>query len=157
TLRYESLGSVSGLVAIEGRDVTAREPRALTVRGRQELHGRTVNLRFRYAVVDDPPRPLKVAFDRSVQGIPFDGFEDPALFEAGVSAAVQGHRIPPGRTKVFKAAMEPRLPDEPSTLDRVLQAPAPENFLIKPADQDARDVVADQVAAYQGWFDANVP
>ncbi len=40
--------------------VSGREPRSLTLEGRQELHGEPVDFRFRYAVLDDPPRTLKV-------------------------------------------------------------------------------------------------
>ncbi len=157
TVGYEAVGSVSGLVEINGRDIPAREPRSLDLRGRQALHGHPVDFRFRYAVLDDPPRTLRVAYDRSGQGGAFDGFEDPSLDESGAASKLQGHPIPPGRTKVFKAALALRTRDEPSNLDAVLKPTSYHNWIIRPQDQDDRDLVAAQVRAYQAWYDANVP
>ncbi len=44
-----------------------------------------------------------------------------------------------------------------SNLDSVLKPTSHDNWLIRPEDQDDRDVPAAQVRAYQAWFDANVP
>src|SRR5262249_30892796 len=74
TFSHMAVGSVSGLVTVEDREVSAREPRSLSLEGRQALHGRPVDFLFRYAVLDDPPRTMKVAFDRSARGAPFEGF-----------------------------------------------------------------------------------
>ena len=157
TFDHESIGSVSGVLTLDEGDIAAREPRSLSLRGQRELHGHPVNFRFRYAVVDDPPRALKAAYDRSSRGAPFEGFEKPAEEESDTAFRLAAHPIPPGRTKVFKAALELRTPGEPSRLDAVLRPTVHHNWLIKPADQDGRDVLSTQTAAYQDWFDANVP
>jgi hypothetical protein len=157
TFGYEAIGSVSGLVEINGRDIPAREPRSLELRGRHELHGYPVDVRFHYAVADDPPRTLKVAYDRSGHGGAFDGFEDPSLDESDATSKLQGHPIPPGKMKVFKAALALRTGEEPPNLDPVLKATTYHNWIIRPQDQDDRDPVAAQVEAYQAWYDANVP
>ena len=70
TFAYEWVGSVSGLVTLEDGEVSGREPRFLSLDGRQELHGEPVDCRFRYAVVDDPPRTLKVGAERSARASP---------------------------------------------------------------------------------------
>ncbi len=76
---------------------------------------------------------------------------------------IHGHHILPGKTKVFKAALELRTEKEPRTIDSVLKPsnPAtglePRGMIFKPEDQDDRDLVAAQVAAYRSWYDANVP
>jgi hypothetical protein len=154
---HEQIGTISGLIPIDGVEVQAREPRSLDLRGRHDLHGHPVDLRFRYAVLDDPPRTLKIGFIRESRGSPFLGFEE--RFDEGSAERfrLQGHHIPPGRTKVFKAALELRAAGEPSGLDRLLKPPVHRNWLIKPEDQDNRDVLAAHLAAYQDWFDANVP
>ena len=59
TFAYEWVGSISGLLTLKEGEVSGREPRFLTLDGRQELHGETVYSRFRYAAVDDPPRTLE--------------------------------------------------------------------------------------------------
>ena len=154
---YEQIGSIAGLIPVRDGEVEAREPRGLDLLGTQRLHGQTVDLRFRYAVLDDPPRTVKIGFLRESRDSRFLGFEQ--RFEVGSSERFKahGHHIAPGRTKVFKAALALRTPDQPSRLDRVLKPVTHRNWLIRPEDQDARDVVADQVDAYQAWFDANVP
>ncbi len=65
---YEWIGSVSGLVNLPQGEVSGSEPRYLTLEGRQELHDELVFGRFRYAVVDDPPRLLKIGAERSAAG-----------------------------------------------------------------------------------------
>jgi hypothetical protein len=157
TFAHMAIGSVSGLVTVEGGEVSAREPRSLSLLGRRALHGQPVDFLFRYAVLDDPPRTLKVAFDRSARGVPFEGFAKPLVDESNDAFKLEGHPIAPGRTKVVKAALELRNPAEASKLDSVLKATRYRNRIIKPEDQDDRDVLAEQVAAYQRWFDANVP
>ena len=54
TIAYDWVGSVSGLVSLKDGEVSGREPRFLTLDGRNEMHGQPVYWRFRYAVVDDP-------------------------------------------------------------------------------------------------------
>ncbi len=157
TFDYQTIGSVSGLMQVEGKDVEVSEPRWLSLVGRQELHGNPVDFLFRYAVLDDPPRTLKVAYDRSTQGQAFEAFDRPSGGELAGAFSFRGHTIAPGRTKVFKSTLALRLSGESSRLDSVLRCTSYRNWIIRPDDQDARDVVVDQVAAYQGWFDANVP
>jgi hypothetical protein len=163
TFAYEWVGSSSGLVALKEGEVSGREPRFLSLDGRQVLHGETVDWRFRYAVVDDPPRTLKLDANRSARGVPFEGFAKPLRDLPNDLFKVHGHHIPPGKTKVFKAALELRTANEPRTIDSVIKPPSPiagpENrgMLLKPDDQDGRDIVAAQVEAYRSWYDANVP
>ncbi len=156
TFAHESIGSVSGLVTVGDREVSAREPRWLSLVGQQQLHGQPVEWLFRYAVVDDPPRTLKIAFDRTARGVPFDGFERPLIDDPNDAFKLVGHPIASGRTKVFTAALESRTANEASKLNSV-QKTRIGNRIIKPEDQDHRDILAEQIAAYQGWFDANVP
>jgi hypothetical protein len=157
TFRHEQIGGVSGLVAIEDQEVSGREPRSLTLEGREELHGQSVDVRFRYAVLDDPPRTSKVGYVREAHQVPFQGFAERFPDGSAERFRLQGHHIAPGRTKVFKAALELRTANEASKLGTVLKATSSSNWLIRPEDQDGRDVVAAQVRAYQAWFDANVP
>ena len=74
--RYE-IGSVSGLLNLNGEEVSAREPRFLSLIGRQVLHEEPVDFRFRYAVLDDPPTAWKLGFTHSARGSPFLGFAKP--------------------------------------------------------------------------------
>ena len=157
TIQHESVGSVSGIVVFNGREVSGREPRSLSLDGRQKLQGEVVDFRFRYAVLDDPPRTLRVGFDRSARGVPFHGFTKPLLNGSSGLFRLHGHHIQPGRTKVFKAALELRPTSEPSRIDSVLEATSFHNAIIRPDDQDSRDLVAAQIKAYQSWFDVNVP
>ncbi len=60
-LDYWDVKTSSGLISREGGEVTGREPRSLSLDGRKSLLGQFLAVRFRYAVLDDPPRPLKVA------------------------------------------------------------------------------------------------
>jgi hypothetical protein len=154
---HQAIGSVSGLIELEGREVERREPRGLSLTGHQELHVVPVSFRFRYAVLDDPPRTLKVAFDRSARGAPFLGFAGPSTEDPGADFDRYGHHIQPGRTKVFKAALALRTADEPSNLDSVLKRTTYHNWIIRPDDQDNRDIVTAQVKVAQAWYDANVP
>ena len=163
TFAYEWIGSVSGLLTLNEGEVSGREPRFLTLDGRQQLHGETVDSRFRYAVVDAPPRTLRVGASRSAQGVPFGGFAKPLRDLSNELFKIHGHPIPPGKTKVFKAALELRAAREPRTIDSVLK-PLDQvigldhrSMILKPEDQDDRDIVAAQVEAYQSWYNANVP
>src|SRR5262249_25910026 len=97
------------------------------------------------------------AFDRSARGVPFEGFEKPSVDASNNAFKLDGHPIPPGRAKVFKAALELLTPNQASKLDSVLKVTTSRNRIIRPDDQDTRDVLSAQVAAYQAWFDANVP
>ncbi len=157
TFDYQAIGSVAGLMQVDGKDREVREPRALSLFGRQELHGYPVDFLFRYAVLDDPPRTLKVAYDRSARGQVFEAFEPTFGVESAEAFSLHGQTIAPGRTKIFKAALGLQLPGETSRLDSILKLTSYRNWIIRPDDQDARDIVANQVAAYQGWFDAKVP
>ncbi len=105
TFAYDWVGSVSGFVSLKDGEVSGREPRFLTLDGRQEMHGEAIDWRFRYAVVDDPPRTLKVGAERSARGVPFDGFAKPLRDLPNDLFKIHGHHIPPGKTKVFKAAL----------------------------------------------------
>lgn len=177
TWSYAWIGSTSGLVNLEQGEVSGSEPRYLALSGRQELHDQPVCWRFRYAVVDDPPRLLKIGAERDAVGVPFAGFAGPLMDQGNGIHRLHGHHIGPGRTKVFKAALMLRtekemtagrdLPgDRPralDALDAVLEPPdwsagrPGRRLVLRPEDQDGRDVLASQVRSYQAWFDANVP
>jgi len=156
TLEFWDLRSASGLISVQDGEMSGREPRSLSIDGRQEIQGRPLASRFRYAVLDDPPRVLKVAGVGQGRGVPFDGFARPRLDNASEIYKVYGHHIQPGRTKVFKAAMELRTMTEPSNVAAVVKPATDLKLLIAPGDQDTRDLVAAQVESYQSWFDANL-
>ena len=177
TFAYDWVGSVSGLVSLKDGEVSGREPRFLTIDGRQVMHGEPIDWRFRYAVVDDPPRTLKVDAERSAQGVPFEGFAKPLRDLPTDLFKIHGHHIPAGKSKVFKAALRlrtardvlrPRDPPrdriEPEAAADAVLRPVNQaigrgnrDLVLKPDEQDNRDVLATQVEAYQAWFDATVP
>ena len=134
-LEFWDVQTASGLIVRAGR----RDLRA-TSRGRfrstagRNCQGYPLVIRFRYAVLDDPPRALKVAGARQGRAVPFDGFARPWLDHARQLYKLFGHHIQPGKTKVFKAALELRPVDEPSSIDSVLK-PATDR---KPPDQGRR-------------------
>ena len=53
--------------------------------------------------------------------------------------------------------LEPRLHGERSTPDALLVPVNDRNFIVKPEDQDSRDLLSPHVREYQAWFDANLP
>ena len=118
TLEFWEIRSASGLISLPDSEISGREPRSLAIDGRQELPGNQIVSRFRYAVVDDPPRALKVAGSGQGRAVPFGGFAKPLLDHKSQLYKVFGHHIQPGRTKVFKAALELRTLAEPSSIDR---------------------------------------
>ncbi len=144
------------MIEIEGGEVSGQEPRSLAIDLRREVNGYPLDLRFRYAVVDDPPHAFKVAGVSEGRGVPFGGFARPVLGHPAQLDKLYGHHIPPGRTKVFKAALEFRRVTEPSGIDSVVKPVSDRGILIRPVDQDARDPVAAQINEYQAWFDANL-
>jgi len=156
TFEFWDLRSASGLISVQAGEISGREPRSLSIDGRQEIQGYPIVTRFRYAVVDDPPRVLKVAGVGQGRGVPFDGFAKPWLDRSSEIYRVFGHHIQPGRTKVFKAALELRAGMEPSKIDSVVKPATDRKLIIAPGDQDTRDLVAAQVESYQSWFDANL-
>jgi len=156
THEFWDLRSASGLIPVREGEFGGREPRSLSIDGRQEIQGYPIVTRFRYAVVDDPPRVLKVGGAGQGRGVPFDGFARPWLDHSSEIYKVFGHHIQPGRTKVFKAALELRTVTEPSKIADVVKPATDRKVIIAPGDQDTRDLVAAQVESYQSWFDANL-
>ncbi len=134
------------------------EPRSVSLRFRQQLKGIDVDCRFRYAVVDDPPVALAVSRGGTATGIRSGLFAKRRLGAADPSAyKAFGHPISPGKTKVFKAALELRAAGEPSTIESVVK-PAHDRVPVIAAEaQDAGDPLAAQVRDYQEWFDGNIP
>ncbi len=160
TFHHEQLGSSSGLVTVASRgEILVREPRSLALEGRSVLHGEPVDFLFRYVIVDDPPRALKLGFIHEAgEGTRFNGFASLDLkLDPDERMKLYGHPIAPGKTKVFKAALELRPPREPARIGAVLRPPTYRNWIIHPEDQDSHDLLAAQVAAYQAWFDRNLP
>ncbi len=146
----------SGLIVREDGEITGREPRSLSLDGRKSVLGQPLVFRFRYAVLDDPPRPLKVAGASQGRTASFAGFAKPWLDHASSLHELFGHHIQPGKTKVFKAACEIRPAKEPARIDTVLKPATDRALLIKAEDQDARDLLAGQIKDYQSWFDSNL-
>jgi hypothetical protein len=137
--------------------VKGHEPRAAAAEGRHELHGFPVEWSFRYAVVDDPAVDLKVAGGGPAGDIAHGLFAKKWLDHPSPEAYKSfGHRIAPGQTKVFKAALELRKAGELSRIDSILRVPTDRDFVVRAADQDARDSLVAQVERYQSWFDANL-
>jgi hypothetical protein len=137
---------------------TGHEPRSLSLWFRQDLKGSAVRALFRYAVVDDPPVPLRVSGGGPASDLRAGVFAKPRLCAANPDAfQAFGHRIKPGETKVFKAALELRLPGEPSRIDSLVRPATDRKIAIDPEEQDARDPVAMQVKDFQDWYDANIP
>ena len=110
-LEYWDVKTGSGLIVRDDGEISGREPRSLSLDGRKSLLGRSLAFRFRYAVLDDPPRPLKVAGASQGRTASFAGFARPMLDHESSLYRLFGHHIQPGKTKVFKAAFEIR-PDE---------------------------------------------
>ncbi len=156
THEFWNVRSASGLIVTQEGEVSGQEPRSLSIDGRREVNGYTLDLRFRYAVLDDPPHVLKVAGVSQGRGVPFGGFARPVLDHPAQLHKLYGHHIQPGRTKIFKAALEFRKATEPSSVDSVVKPATDRTTLIKPSDQDARDPLVAQINEYQGWFDANL-
>ena len=155
-LEYWDVKTNSGLIARDEGEVSGREPRSLALEGRKSLHGRPLAFRFRYSVLDDPPRPLKVAGTSQGRTAAFGGFAKPLLDNESSIYRLFGHHIQPGKTKVFKAAFEIRPENEPPQIDSVLKPAADRALLIKAEDQDTRDLLASQVKDYQFWFDSSL-
>jgi hypothetical protein len=156
-LEYWDLKTVSGLIKREEGDVSGREPRSLSLDGRKPLLGRPLAFRFRYAVLDEPPRSLKVAGASSGRTASFAGFAKPMLDQESSLYQLFGHHIGPGNTKVFKAAFEIRPDNEPARIESALEPATDRALLIKAEDQDARDLRASQIKDHQSWFDSNLP
>ena len=110
TFATSEIGSVSGLITLEDGEVSGREPRSLTLDGRQELHGRAGRLPVPLRGASTIPRgTLKVGFVREASGAPFRGFPKPLLETSPTSSSSSTATTSrPGRTKVFKAALELR-------------------------------------------------
>ncbi len=179
-LDYSDVKTGSGLIVRPDGEISGREPRSLSLEGTKTLLEQPVALSFRYAVIDDPPRPLKVTGVSQGRTASFGGFAGPMLETGSSLYQLYGHHIGPGKVKVFKAALEIRPANEPARVDSVLK-PANDrvllikaedqdarddksprtplwrrSLLIKPEDQDARDVLANQIKDYQAWFDSNL-
>jgi hypothetical protein len=155
-LDYWDVKTGSGLILREQGEISGREPRSLSLDGRMTLSGRQLACRFRYAVLDDPPRPLKVAGTSQGRTASFGGFAKPMLDHESSLYRLFGHHVQPGKTKVFKAAFEIRPENEPAQIDSVLKPAMDRALLIKTEDQDSRDLLASQIKDHQSWFDANI-
>jgi hypothetical protein len=150
--------SHSGMLPAGGGGAPGREPRSLSLTARQWLGGLEIDSRLRYAVIDQPPVELRVAAGGTASGIKRGVFVKPWFDHPDRDVYKRfGHRIQPGKTKVFKAALELRPENEASRIDSVLVPAHDRAFIIKAADQDARDLLATQVREYQSWYDANLP
>ncbi len=150
--------SDSGLIDRADGPAKGHEPRAVAGGGRGVLHGFPVETSFRYAVVDIPPMELKVAGGGPASDLPRGLFAKRWLDHPSREAYKSfGHRISPGKTKLFKAVLEIRRAGELSGIDSVLKLPTDRKFVVRPDDQDARDPLLAQVGRYQSWFDGNIP
>jgi hypothetical protein len=155
-IEFTQVLSGSGLISLPEGELSGREPRSLAIDSRQEIHGFPITCRFRYTVVDDPPRVLKVAGVGQGRGVPFRGFARPWFGHASELYKLFGHHIAPGRTKVFKAALEPRANGEAPQVATFVAPASDRRLIIAPPDQDSRDPLAAGVHRYQSWFDTNL-
>ncbi len=153
---YWDIETDSGLITVQDEELSGREPRSLSIDARGVHGGDEVVSRFRYAVVDDPPRTLKIAGAHEGRDAAFHGFAKPLLDQDSEIFKVFGHHIQPGKAKVFKAALELRRKAETSNVDSVVKPATDRRLVIRPTDQDTRELLAGQVEAYQSWFDANL-
>ncbi len=127
-------------------------------------HRIDVRQTLRFHVVSDPPAPQEIRENLRVLLADSTGPADNASWMR--EALPFDYTIAPGETKVFKAALEIKPVGERSTLDRVLNPVPPiargrlraasDVPTLDPKRQDDRDLLPDQVAAYEGWFDSNL-
>ena len=102
----------SGLIVRQDGEVSGREPRSLSLEGRTGASGADDRLcRFRYAVLDDPPRRSRSPGRARGEPPRSEGSPGRCSTRPRRSIELFGHHIQPGKTKVFKAALEIR-PDE---------------------------------------------
>jgi hypothetical protein len=153
---------------ISGRLDAQREaphgPWAFWAQGADRLMGFDVVKRMRFAAASLPARAQDVTESRNLTVARAGGPEDNATFFR--RAFDFRYALEPGETKVFKAAVEFRLPEEPSTLDavlsppstftRVLEANTARLGTISPERQDLRDPLAAHREASARWLDANL-
>ncbi len=131
---------------------------------RTRYHGFDVRQSLRFTATSEPPVDLDVFDSHRATVAISHGRDDNASWMR--EAIGFQYTVAPGETKVFKAALEFKRPEEPSTLDRVLAPPtqferggAAETGklgIIPAKEQDVRDVLAEQVQAYQDWFQKNL-
>ena len=128
------------------------------IRYRQDLAGNAVDARFRYAVIDQPAVELTVSSGGPATRMSDGLFAKPRLKRSSSPGyKIHAHQIAPGKTKIFKAVLELRLASEKSNVDEWLVPADDRQIVIKPSQQDGRNLLAIQVKTYQFWFDANLP
>ena len=128
------------------------------------LQGFDVTSRLRFGVTSEPPRPLDVTESRRFTVAVARGREDNASFLRQTLGF--RYNIGPGETWIFKAAVEIKRPEEPTALDRVLNLPSTFTRVLEAKSaklgtiaverQDTRNVLPEQVAATQAWYNANL-
>jgi hypothetical protein len=149
--------SDSGPIDHTGGPVKGHEPRAAAAEGHDELHGFPVDWSLRYAVIDEPAVDLTVASGGPAADIASGIFTRRWLDHASPETyKAFGHQIAPGKTQVFKAALELRKAGEPSKIDAILHVPRDRNLIVRASEQDRRDPLSVQVDRYQSWFDKNI-
>jgi hypothetical protein len=149
--------SDSGSILHGDGSAKGHEPRAVALDGKMELHGFPLEWAFRYAVVDDPPQELKVAGGGPASdmrhGLFAGRWRDHPDQETYKSF---GHSILPGKTKLFKSALEIRRPTEPARVESIVKPATDRRYRVSVEDQDVHDPLAIAVRRYQSWFDANL-
>ena len=157
----------------EGRVLTNRpkesttepcSPWVVEAEARNRLHGYDLVTRLRYGVSSDPPRPLDVTESRRFTIAIARGPKDNGDFFR--KAFGFRYILAPDETWIFKAAVELKRPDEPSSLDRVLAVPSSFTRTLEAKStklgtisverQDARDLLPDQIAKTEAWYASNV-
>ncbi len=150
--------SQSGSWLDGGVPVVGHEPRSVALRYRQDVSGNAVDARFRYAVIDQPAVELTVSTGGPAARMRDGLFAGPRIKRtSNPGYKAYAHRIAPGKTKIFKAVLEMRLAGERSSVDDWLVPARDREIIIKPGDQDVRDILSVHQKAYQSWFDANLP
>jgi hypothetical protein len=160
---YRRYHSYSGKIPLAEGFVIGNEPRSLAAEGTKKLHDFDVQLRFRYAVIDDPVSSIQTQSSGRGSGAGFDGFSKWLLAGASPNEKVPyqslGHVLAPNATKVFKAALELRLPEETSHIESILKPvfeSDAEYDTVPAKKQDNRTPMVDHVTRYQAWFDSNL-
>ncbi len=128
------------------------------------LHNFDVRQSFRFVAMTDPPEELDVNEKLKVILADSHGPADNADWMR--KSMPFSYTIEPGTSRLFKAALEIKKIDEPSTVSRVVDAPtifarartrdSDRLGTLAISKQDARDPLKDQMKSYQDWFDGNL-
>jgi hypothetical protein len=125
--------------------------RSLTFHANARLHDQDVRRFFRFAVETDPATPVKDSGSNLISGnATIKPFPEYLRMGAGYPVGV-----PPNATRIFKAALELRVPGELSSLDRIFSQES-ESLPLSELSAAKQDLIGKQTDQYQSWFDRNI-